>query len=54
MEKFAKLLLEECLDIIKIGSAIDGSRDPDPYDEGYEYAVFQITERIEENFGVDS
>ena len=53
LERFAELIVRECLSISRIGSCIDGSRDLDPFNDGYECAVRQITQRIESHFGVE-
>jgi len=50
-EKFAELIVRDCLDVIK-GELFDESNDSDPYENGYQHAVLRIQQRIEGNFGV--
>lgn len=53
MEKFAELIVRECIDLAKICECIDGSRNPDPYNEGCNDAIRITIERIEAHFGVE-
>jgi hypothetical protein len=50
-QKFAELIVRDCLDVIK-GESFDESNDSDPYENGYQHAVLRIQQRIEGNFGV--
>lgn len=52
-QKFAELIVRECINIAKICECIDGSREPDPYFQGVNDAIRITIERLEAHFGVE-
>ena len=53
VEKFAELIVAECISLAKICECIDGSRDVDPYTQGINNAIHITVQRIEAMFGVE-
>jgi hypothetical protein len=53
LEKFAELIVAECISLAKICECIDGSRDVDPYTQGINDAIHITVQRIEAMFGVE-
>ena len=52
-EKFAELIVAECISLAKICECIDGSRDVDSYTQGVNDAIHITVQRIEAMFGVE-
>jgi hypothetical protein len=51
-EKFAELIVQECIDLARFCECIDGSRDPDDYTKGCHDAIHITIERMASEFGV--
>ncbi len=52
LEKFARLIVQECIDLARFCECIDGSRDPDDYTQGCHDAIHITVERMASEFGV--
>ncbi len=51
-QKFAELIVRECIDLARFCECIDGSRDPDDYTKGCHDAIHITIERMALEFGV--
>lgn len=54
IERFARLIAQECIGLAEICRCIDGSRDPEPYTQGVHDAIHITVQRIEAEFGVEA